>query len=123
MEISRDLINPSQAAPQNRGEAERLSAERRYNNEQQSAQNRTAQAGRRSATASVDRVDDKGSVDYTDMVQQARVSLARDDYRRVTPSATEPLGTQRALNAYRDNGNTSLEESGIELLPRVDSYV
>jgi hypothetical protein len=123
MEISRNLINPYQLPAPNRGDAQRAPADRRYSAEQATAGNRTAETARPAKDVSrAEIVNDKGSADYSEMLQQARAGLAREDFRRVTPAATEPLGVQRALDAYQGNAD-SLDSGGVELLPRIDSYV
>jgi hypothetical protein len=123
MEISRNLINPNQLPSPYRGESERAPADRRYSAEQAAHQSRTAESMRPPGHfARGEVVEDKGSADYSEMLGQARIGLAREEYRPVTPAEPEPLGVQRALDAYRNNAD-SVESGGVELLPRVDSYV
>lgn len=120
MEISRDLINPYPLPSPGRSGTGQSATERRFAGEQAAAENRTSEPAQPAIRGRI--VEEKGSADYTEALQQTRLAQAREAYRPVTPAMPEPLGVQRALDAYREN-TEQLDNGTVELLPRVDGYV
>jgi hypothetical protein len=65
-------------------------------------------------------VQGKGAGDYREALAQARRGRDENGSSSAAPS-NESQKTQQALEAYRSNAN-SVENGGVELLPRVDGY-
>lgn len=65
-------------------------------------------------------VQGKGAGDYREALAQARRGRDENGSSSTAPG-NESQKTQQALEAYRSNAN-SVENGGVELLPRVDGY-
>jgi len=66
-------------------------------------------------------VQEKGSADYREALSQARRGRDNGESSGQAWSAQRTQRAQQALEAYQNNANT-VENGGVELLPRVDSY-
>lgn len=65
-------------------------------------------------------VQGKGAADYREALAQARRGRDQNGSNSTAPG-NESQRARQALEAYRSNAN-SVENGGVELLPRVDGY-
>lgn len=65
-------------------------------------------------------VQGKGAGDYREALARARREMDENGSDRPAP-ANDSQKTRQALEAYRQNAN-SVENGGVELLPRLDGY-
>ena len=122
MEISGNLRNPYLLSSQSQTGSDRASVDQGFLREQIAADKRTSGSDPREQLTRDQAVQSKEGANYTEVVQRTLIGQARENIRRVTPSAQASLGVRRALDAYQSTAN-DLEGRGVDLLPRVDRYV
>ena len=67
-------------------------------------------------------VQEKGSADYREALAQLRQGNSADTATRQDFATVRSQKGQQAVEAYRSNADT-VDTGGVELLPRIDSYV
>lgn len=67
-------------------------------------------------------VQEQGSADYREALAQLRRGSTPDTTARQDFTAVRSQKGQQAVEAYRSNADT-VDSGGVELLPRIDSYV
>lgn len=116
MEIRGSLITSWQPTPSN----PRTAAEQR-GEERATEAGRPAEAGPlKEYISQGEIVQGKGAGDYREALAQARRGRDENGPSRAAPGS-ESQRARQALEAYRSNAN-SVENGGVELLPRVDGY-
>lgn len=117
MEISGSLItgwHPSTGNP-------RTAAESRSDERESQAGRSTEPGPLREYISRGEVVQEKGAADYRDALSQVRRGRDNGTGGGMAWSAQGTAKNQQAVEAYRSNAN-SVENGGVELLPRVDGY-
>ena len=122
MEISSNRILPYAPAQQPGRTAEAAP----FKQQPQAEQDRNKAPGELLPTTPGVQQSDEAQLDYRQLVIQARLQQIEVKHQGETEGEAyrmneDPLKVQQALGAYR--GTAELQESGAELMPRLDDYV
>lgn len=124
MEISSNRLLPYSPVPQTPGRAAETAP---FSQPPQAEQEQGRTAGELLAVPQDTSQGDEAQLDYRQLVMQARVLRQFREAPQEQPGGEayrmgeEPLKVQQALGAYRET--SELQESGAELMPRLDDYV
>ena len=126
MEISGNRINPYPLPAPERQDGGRVSPGNRYTDEKNAAESNGASTGGAGEGAGgLSEFVSRGEViqgpDYAEILQRARLAQAYGADPANAGGNRETLAAQKALSAYQTHAEP-LENSGTELLPRIDAY-